>query len=160
MDHGPEWKFLNRRWVQERLGFDRFPFYLIDFDTNERWDIAQNIHIPVTRELTWILDETDIRVLFINGNNDIIINTPGQMRMLNQQRWKGQDNYRELGYETWHYKDGELTSDADGWNVKEGGFWKGNDQLSFYAVDEAGHMSPYHQPEAIGAIVRAWLRND
>lgn len=82
------------------------------------------------------------------------------MRMLNQQRWNGQDNYRELGYESWYYKDGELTSDADGWNVKEGGFWKGNDQLRFYAVDEAGHMSPYHQPEAIGAIVRAWLRND
>jgi hypothetical protein len=73
MDHGPEWKFLNRQWVQERLGFDHFPFSLIDFDTNERWDMAQNIHIPVTRELTWILDETSIRVLFINGNNDIIM---------------------------------------------------------------------------------------
>ncbi|EGU86159.1 hypothetical protein FOQG_14759 [Fusarium oxysporum f. sp. raphani 54005] len=160
MEHGPEWKFLNRRWVQEKLGFDRFPFYLIDLDTNKRWDVAQNIHIPVTRELTWILDETDIRVLFINGNNDIIINTPGQMRMLDEQRWKGQDNYRTLDYKPWHYKDGELTSDAEGWNVKKGGFWKGNDQLSFFAVDEAGHFSAHHQPEAIGAIVRAWLRDD
>ncbi|KAG7402764.1 Carboxypeptidase Y-like protein [Fusarium oxysporum f. sp. rapae] len=160
IQHGPEWKFLNRRWVQEKLGFDHFPFYLIDLDTNKRWDVAQNIHIPVTRELTWILDKTDIRVLFINGNNDIIINTPGQMRMLDEQRWKGQDNYRTRNYKPWYYKDGELLSDAEGWNVKKGGFWKGNEQLSFFAVNEAGHFSAHHQPEAIGAIVRAWLRDD
>ncbi|KAF4452568.1 Carboxypeptidase Y like protein A [Fusarium austroafricanum] len=160
LDHGPTWKFLNRRWVQDKLGFSRFPFDLIDMDTSRRWDMAQNIHLPVTRELTSILDETDIRVLFINGNNDIIINTPGQMRMLDEQPWKGRDNYRSLGYKAWYYKDGELTSDADGWNVTKGGFWKGNDQLSFFAVDEAGHLSAHHQPEAIGAVVRAWLRDE
>ncbi|KAJ4258063.1 hypothetical protein NW762_008203 [Fusarium torreyae] len=157
--YGPTWRFLNRRWVQKQLGFHHFPFDLIDFDTSERWDEAENIHLPVTRELTWILDNTDIQVLFINGNNDIIINTPGQMRMLDEQPWEGQAHYRSLNYTAWHFKDGELTSDVDGWNVKMGGFYKGNARLSFFAVDEAGHLSAHHQPEAIGAVVRAWLRN-
>ncbi|CAG7564369.1 unnamed protein product [Fusarium equiseti] len=73
LDHGPTWKFLNKRWVQEKLGFKHHPFDLIDLDTNERWDRAENIHVPVTRELTWVLDNTNISVLFINGNNDIIM---------------------------------------------------------------------------------------
>jgi hypothetical protein len=71
--HGPTWKFLNQRWAQQKLGFEHFPFDLIDLDTNMRWDQAENIHLPVTRELTWILDNTDISVLFINGNDDIIM---------------------------------------------------------------------------------------
>jgi hypothetical protein len=86
-------------------------------------------------------------------------NTPGQMSMLDHQPWKGQEEYRSLHYRAWHYRDGEITSDVDGWDVKRGGFWKGNDRLSFFAVDEAGHLSAHHQPEAIGAIVRAWLRH-
>ncbi|EKJ69548.1 hypothetical protein FPSE_10259 [Fusarium pseudograminearum CS3096] len=159
LDHGPTWKFLNQRWVQQKLGFEKFPFDLIDLDTNARWDQAENIHLPVTRELTWILDNTDIAVLFINGNDDIIINTPGQMSMLDNQPWEGQKLYRNLEYNDWYYKNGDLTSDTEGWGAKRGGFWKGNDRLAIYAVDEAGHLSPHHQPEAIGAIVRAWLRN-
>ncbi|KAF5022698.1 hypothetical protein F66182_5246 [Fusarium sp. NRRL 66182] len=157
--YGPTWKFFNRPWVQDRLGFHNFSFNLIDFDTNKRWDRAENIHLPVTRELTWILDNTDIAVLFINGNNDIIINTPGQMRMLDEQPWKGQTHYKSLNYKTWYYKNGETTADGQGWSVKRGGFYKGNSRLSFFAVDEAGHLSPRDEPEAIGAVVRGWLRN-
>jgi hypothetical protein len=71
--HGPTWEFLNQDWVQKALGFPNFPFELIDFDTNNRWVQAGYLNLPVTRELTWILDQTNIKVLFINGNNDIIV---------------------------------------------------------------------------------------
>jgi hypothetical protein len=72
--HGATWKFFNQPWVQRSLGFaEGYPFELIDFDTNNRWVAAEHVHLPVTRELTWILDNTDIRVLFVNGNNDIIM---------------------------------------------------------------------------------------
>ncbi|OJJ01953.1 hypothetical protein ASPVEDRAFT_83474 [Aspergillus versicolor CBS 583.65] len=158
--HGATWQFFNQRWVQNRLGFGNYPFELIDFDTNNRWVAAEYVNLPVTRELSWILDSTDIRVLVINGNNDIIINTPGQMRMLDELPWKEQAVYRSLGYENWYFKDGELTSghDGAGYGVRQGGFWKGTARLAFYAVDEAGHFSPSHQPEAIGAVLRSWLR--
>ncbi|KAF4974545.1 hypothetical protein FZEAL_8569 [Fusarium zealandicum] len=155
--HGATWRFFNQPWVQKKLGFRPFPFELIDLDTNSRWDRAGNIYLPVTEELTWILDNTDIRVLFINGNNDIIINTPGQMRMLDEQPWKDQTQYQDLDYEEWRFKDGELTAGTDLENTQRGGFWKGTDRLSLYAVDEAGHFAPRHQPEAIGAVIRRWL---
>lgn len=67
------WKFFNQPWVQEKLGFPHFDFELIDFEANMRWQVAKDLYLPVTRELTWLLDETDIRVLFINGNNDMVV---------------------------------------------------------------------------------------
>lgn len=73
MDHDATLDFLNRPWVQEKLGFSNVSFALIDFDTNTRWYRAGNVLLPATRELAWLLDETDIRVLFINGNNDMLV---------------------------------------------------------------------------------------
>lgn len=70
---GPTLKYLNQPWVQDRLGVPGQDFKLIDFDTNVRWDAAKMVYVPVTRELTWLLDNTDIRVLVFNGNNDIIM---------------------------------------------------------------------------------------
>jgi hypothetical protein len=38
-----------------------------------RWHRAKSLFLPVTREMTWLLDNTCIRILVINGNNDIIM---------------------------------------------------------------------------------------
>ncbi|RMZ77601.1 hypothetical protein DV737_g4278, partial [Chaetothyriales sp. CBS 132003] len=157
--HGAVWKFFNQPWVQERLGFNNIEFELIDFDTNYRWVQDGSINLPVTRELTWILDNTDIRVLFINGNNDIIINTPGQMRLLDELPWKKQALFRSLAYEDWFFGDGELRgADTDAPGVRKGGRWKGTERLQIFTVDEAGHFAPYFQPESVGAVVRTWFR--
>jgi cathepsin A (carboxypeptidase C) len=60
--------------VQQRLGFNTsIPFDLIDMDANTRWQEDGHVMLPATRELTWLLDETDVRILFINGNEDIIM---------------------------------------------------------------------------------------
>lgn len=73
LNGGPAAVYLNQPWVQERLGFSQWPFELIDFDLNERWTLEKHVFVPTTRELTWLLDNTDVRVLFVNGNNDIIV---------------------------------------------------------------------------------------
>ncbi|KAI8712158.1 Amidohydro-rel domain-containing protein [Fusarium sp. LHS14.1] len=150
-DKDEVWEFFNQPWVQERLGFSNLSFSLIDFEANVRWQKARHLYEPVTRELTFLLDDTDVHILFINGNNDITISTPGQMRMLDEQPWKRQPQFRNMKYQNWFYKDGELSVD-DGGSSHLGGTWKGDDKLSFYTVDEAGHFSPMNQPEAIGAV--------
>lgn len=73
LNGGPAAAYLNQAWVQERLGFWNVSFELIDFDLNERWTESKNAYVPTTRELTWLLDNTHVRILFINGNNDIIV---------------------------------------------------------------------------------------
>ncbi|KAL3297172.1 PRC1-carboxypeptidase y serine-type protease [Colletotrichum asianum] len=157
-DKDATFEFFNRPWVQEMLGFPNTSFELIDFDTNGRWTEAKNVFLPVTRELTWLLDNTDIRVLFINGNNDIIINTPGQIRMLDEQPWEGQASFRAESFSDWHYQRGDLVSSAKDVDTSRGGTFKGNGRLSLYTVDEAGHFAPFNQPEAVGAVVRKWLQ--
>jgi carboxypeptidase C (cathepsin A) len=77
--------------------------------------------------------------------------------MLDEQPWHGQARYRSQGYQDWYFRKGDITSDVQGWDVKRGGFWKGTERLALYAIDEAGHFAPYHQPEAVGAVLRAWL---
>ncbi|RKK83902.1 hypothetical protein BFJ71_g14728 [Fusarium oxysporum] len=154
-DEGLE--FFNQPWVQEELGFSNFSFSLIDFDANMRWQEARSLFLPTTRELTFLLDDTHVRLLFINGNNDIIVSTPGQMRMLDEQPWSRQPQFRKMEYRDWYYTDGELSDDG-GSHSHLGGTWKGNNKLSHFTVDEAGHFSPMNQPEAIGAVVRAWIR--
>lgn len=77
--------------------------------------------------------------------------------MLDEQPWKGQIGFRAAEYQDWFYKDGEFSESA-GSEGHLGGTWKGVGRLSSFTVDEAGHFSPMNQPEAIGAIVRAWLR--
>lgn len=79
------------------------------------------------------------------------------MRMLDEQPWHGQARYRSQGYQDWYFRKGDITSDVQGWDVKRGGFWKGTERLALYAIDEAGHFAPYHQPEAVGAVLRTWL---
>lgn len=106
--------------------------------------------------MTLLCEPSSVRVGF-HETDEVYRNTPGQMRMLDEQPWKGQAQYQSLGYKDWHFSDGEVTTDVEGWGVRRGGVWKGTDRLRFYSVDEAGHLSAYHQPEAIGAILRSWL---
>ncbi|KAM5354841.1 hypothetical protein ACJ41O_001487 [Fusarium nematophilum] len=160
LDAGAALRFLNRPWVQERLGFCNVSFKLIDFDLNKRWDAERSIYLPTTKQLTWLLDNTDIHVLFINGNNDIIVNTPGQMRLLDEQPWKRQAWFRAQRYNEWYFQEGELSPSPDSEKAKLGGIWKGDERLSLFTVDEAGHTCPFDQSQATGTVVRAWLRLD
>ena len=66
--------YLNAPRVQEALGLAHpWNFSVVNWDTNARWEQSNEIYLPTTRELRYILDETDTRVLMLNGNNDIIV---------------------------------------------------------------------------------------
>lgn len=71
MQGGPTFKYLNQPWVLDRLGYPGKSLSLIDMDANQRWQRDGHLFLPATRELQWLLDETEIRVLFINGNEDM-----------------------------------------------------------------------------------------
>ncbi|KAI9147040.1 Carboxypeptidase Y [Paramyrothecium foliicola] len=158
MDRGATLDFLNREWVQDRLGFtEHLNFSLIDFELNQRWSDDAQIFLPTTRELTWLLDETKVRILFINGNNDIIINTPGQIRMLNEQPWHEQAKFRAESLKDWYHEGGKLHRDGPLSGKRKGGQWKGSERLKLFTVDEAGHMAPFENAEAVQAVLDSWI---
>ncbi|KAI1374715.1 alpha/beta-hydrolase [Hypoxylon crocopeplum] len=150
---GMDWydEYLNSVHVQKALGLDRWNFSSINWDLNSRWDVSNEMFIPTTRELAYILDETPTRVLVLNGNNDIIVNTEGQKRVYDQQSWGHQAKYRMETFADWSWPDksGKLS---------KGGEFKAVDKLAFVSVDEAGHTSPGDQREAVAFLMKCWLR--
>ncbi|RSL82835.1 hypothetical protein CEP52_016863 [Fusarium oligoseptatum] len=104
LDDGPALEYLNKPWVQELLGFHNVSFELIDCDLDRRWDDDRSAYLPTTKQLTWLLDNTNLHILFINGNNDIIVNTPGQMRLLDEQPWKREAWFRAQSFGEWYFK--------------------------------------------------------
>lgn len=66
-------EYLNRPHFQKALGLEQWNFEPLNWDLNGRWALSKHLYVPTTREMTWILDESPIRVLVINGNNDIIV---------------------------------------------------------------------------------------
>ncbi|KAK3687691.1 carboxypeptidase Y [Podospora appendiculata] len=148
--------YLNLPHVKETLGFDKdFRFNGINNDTNTRWEASGEIFIPSTREVTYILDKTPTRVLVINGNNDIIVNTEGQKRVYDHLPWRRQAAFRMRKFQDWAWPDksGTLTT---GGQFKTAGDSGAASKLSFVSVDEAGHASPGDQREAIAWLVGCW----
>jgi cathepsin A (carboxypeptidase C) len=65
--------YMNQKHVQEALGFDNFNFSTISSDINSRFGQSGDTAMPTTRELSFILDETETEALVLNGNNDIVV---------------------------------------------------------------------------------------
>lgn len=64
--------FLNQSHVKEELGFSKdFVYVGINMELNDRWQKSREMFLPTTREISWVLDKTDTKVLVLNGNNDI-----------------------------------------------------------------------------------------
>ncbi|KAH9897374.1 alpha/beta-hydrolase [Xylariomycetidae sp. FL2044] len=143
--------YLNLPHVQESLGLEyHWNFSAINFDLNHRWDVSNELYLPTTRELRYILDETPTRLLVFNGNNDIIVNTEGQKRVYDQQPWTHQAKFRMEKFKDWYW------SDKSG-DVVKGGEFKRVDKLTFATIDEAGHTSPGDQREAVSSWVECWV---
>jgi len=65
--------YLNAPWVQSKLGFTNHSFSPNADEVTMKWQASGAVAVPTTREMTWILDNTDLGVLVINGNNDVVV---------------------------------------------------------------------------------------
>ncbi|KAH8590567.1 Alpha/Beta hydrolase protein [Bisporella sp. PMI_857] len=144
--------YLNDPKVQRALGADGWNYTMINFDLGTRWDESKESFMPTIRELTWILDESPTKVLVLQGNNDIVVNTEGQKRVYDDQPWNHQAKYRLEKFADWYWR-GE-----SGVRLK-GGDFKVVDKLAFVSFDNAGHTSPGDQDEAAAFILRCWINN-
>ncbi|KAE9985146.1 hypothetical protein EG327_004814 [Venturia inaequalis] len=146
-------QYCNLPYVQSQLGLSTsIKFQGINFELNSRWTAAGDPLLPATKDLCYLLDDTNIKVLFINGNNDVVVNTPGQIRALDALVWSQQSRYRQEQFRPWGFS-------ATGGQAKKSGMAKGVDRLKLVTVDNAGHDVPSSQPEACLAVVNRWMVN-
>jgi cathepsin A (carboxypeptidase C) len=152
---GPLISYLNQPYIQDALGFKNHTFKGVNFDINDRFTRSGDVSIPTTREVTYLLDETETEVLVLNGNNDIIVNTEGQIRVYDALPWSKQALYRLQSFVDWVFP--SVSDTAGGIILAKGGRMKKAGKLSFFTVDHAGHTSPGDAPESVAFIVQCWV---
>jgi len=89
-----------------------------------------------------------IPVLLYNGYYDLICNWEGTNTWSNNMNWQYQSQYVSAKNQTWLV------------NGKSAGFWKSADNLAFLVVDNAGHMSPFDQPENLWNMVYQFINGN
>ncbi|GFP54798.1 carboxypeptidase Y homolog ARB_05721 [Trichoderma asperellum] len=144
--------YLNQDHIKKALQFpSSFIFEDIDLDVNSAFVYFKDPFKPTTREVARILDAYrtpnlgDIRVLVLQGNEDYIVNTPGNMWVYDNLRWSGLADYRLA---PWRELPGRMAAT---------GFWKSSGRLAFVAVDGAGHTVPGDVREGSYRIAQEWL---
>ncbi|KAK8055719.1 hypothetical protein PG993_000946 [Apiospora rasikravindrae] len=125
-------------------------FTSVNMDLNMRWEARGDSFTPSTREMRYILDETDTKVLVINGNNDISVTTEGNKRVYDDL--PGRTKPRSV----WKSTSTGRGPTSPGSPIR-GGEFKAADKLAFATFDDAGHEAVGHQKEAGTFLVKCWL---
>lgn len=67
-------RYLNNPDIQKLLQLgEHIHFEAINFELNFAWGAKASTQLPSTQNTVYLLDESDVRVLVINGNLDIIV---------------------------------------------------------------------------------------
>lgn len=155
MSHGNYSEYLNQDHIKKTIGVPKsMDFRILDAAVGEAYAIEMSQ--SRARTLESVLDAPagsgleGLRLLVLNGNEDYIVNTPGQKWQYDNLFWSGYADYR---ISKWR----DLPSD-----VNATGFWKGtgDGRLVFVGVDGAGHGVPGYLPEASYRILQRWIANE
>lgn len=145
--------YLNQDHIKKALKFPTsYVFEDVDLDINTAYTLFKDPWKPTTREVARILDAHhtpnlgDIRLLVLQGNEDYIVNTPGNMWAYDNLRWSGLADYRLAQWR------------ALPEHIAATGFWKSSGRLAFVAVDGAGHTVPGDVREGASQIAQEWIQ--
>mmetsp|Transcript_1622 Transcript_1622/g.2622 ORF Transcript_1622/g.2622 Transcript_1622/m.2622 type:complete len:438 (+) Transcript_1622:1650-2963(+) len=86
----------------------------------------------VANLMPYILD--NIRVLVYNGQDDLIVNSPGTELMIESLQWKDIRKFQEAKRNVWRVE-GEVAGYAQSYN-----------NLNYVFILKSGHMAPHDQP--------------
>lgn len=89
-----------------------------------------------------------IKTLIYNGQNDVVVNTPGVLQYINNLNWFGARNWRRAKKQIW-----KINGNVKGWAKVSGNLW-------FVLVNGAGHMVPSDQPTAALDMLGHFLHNE
>lgn len=147
--------YLNQDAIKSALKFPPgYVFSPINWAINTAYTDNRTPFKPTTSEVAAILDAYltpglgDIKLLVLQGNEDFIVNTPGNVWAYDNLRWSGQPEYRIARWE-------ELDEDK----TAATGFWKGtrDGRLMFVGVNGAGHTVPGDVREGSWRIANRWV---
>ncbi|KAK9370074.1 Alpha/Beta hydrolase protein [Lipomyces kononenkoae] len=137
-------KFLNEKKVKEAVGAEVDTFESCNFDINRNFlfngDWMKPYHFAVPHVL-----EAGVPVLIYAGDKDFICNWLGNQAWTNALEWEGAKEFQAAPTKKW-----TLDGKTFGTVQNAGNF-------TFLRVFEAGHMTPFDQPDAALDMVNKWI---
>ena len=88
-----------------------------------------------------------VKTLIYNGQNDVVVNTPGVLQYLNGLTWNGARQWKKTQKKIW-----KIDGHVSGWA-------KVSDNLWFVLVNGAGHMVPSDQPVRALVMIGRFVNN-
>jgi cathepsin A (carboxypeptidase C) len=137
--------FLNRPDVKQVLGADR-EYKTCQMGINLRFLLAGDWMRPYVHDIAPLL-ENGIRVLIYAGDADYICNWKGNKHWTTNLEWSGKSKFVQAQDKPWVSKQ----------TGKPLGELRSHSRLSFLKVYEAGHMTPYDQPEHANEFINWWI---
>jgi carboxypeptidase C (cathepsin A) len=86
-------------------------------------------------------------VLIYQGQNDIVVNTPGILHSLNSQYWKGIRQWKKARKHAWIFN-----QNIQGWSK----IWE---NLWFVFINGVGQMVPLEKPEPAIKMVQNFIKD-
>ncbi|KAK9318025.1 Alpha/Beta hydrolase protein [Lipomyces starkeyi] len=137
-------EYLNSKKVKSAVGAEVDKFESCNFDINRNFlfngDWMKPYHYAVPHVL-----EAGVPVLIYAGDKDFICNWLGNQGWTNALEWAGSKEFQAAPTKNWTL-DGKTVG-----TVQNAG------NFTFLRVFEAGHMTPFNQPEAALDMVNKWV---
>lgn len=147
-DFDPVIKYLNLPQVKDLMHTNGVDYSDCDYTSYMHLyeDIPQSV-LPLVENL---LNEGKVKILFYNGQFDLIITATGTSQLLREAKWKGQQAYINSHRSIWKTKDSSGKSTPAGWLRSTG-------NLFFLQIQDAGHLSPMNQPRNLQAMIQDFI---
>lgn len=100
----------------------------------------------VAQNVSNVLNSGSLPMMFYNGQDDIICNSPSTQTWMSKLSWVGQDGFYNANSQPWVLNNGT-----------HAGFYKNYGPLTYVTVNKAGHMAPGDQIEATTEMLRRFM---
>ncbi|KAG9290581.1 hypothetical protein G9A89_020951 [Geosiphon pyriformis] len=140
--------YLNKPAIMAELGAEVNGYKSCNMEVNFRFQMAGDWMRPFHLSIPPLL-ANKVRVLIYAGDADFICNWFGNLAWANQLEWPGKAGFNSAENKDWIIEDGgEVLA----------GKVKSHQGFTFIQIYEAGHMTPYDQPNASLDFFNRWVQ--
>jgi len=148
-DEGTINKFYNNPAVQDALHARPIKWYgCVSEGTLLKYDKPLTV-VPYIAEL---LDDAGLRILFYNGDRDLLCAFTGTEMMLESMKWSSTVEWKHAPRGVWMVDEGH--------GPRVAGYTKALGNLEFVTVYNSGHMMSHNQPARALDMVKRFLKGE
>lgn len=145
-DFSPMITFMNDASTVKRYNVDpSVAGQFTDVNTNVYNALSTDFMQSVAANVSYVADN-GLPIMFYNGQDDIICNTPSVENWITNLEWAGQTALYNTPFNVWIYENGTVA-----------GLQKTYNNFSFVIVNKAGHLSPYDQIATTSEMIQRFV---